>query len=364
VRQVSERLVEHGHDVTVATTAVSQRTTDEIAGVKVAQFAISGNAVRGFQGDLGEYRAFVRDGGFDVIMAYAAQQWTFDALLDGIDQLPCPVVLAPCGFSALNDPAYARYFAELPEQLAGAAAIIVHSETYRDARFLAEHGLRATLVPNGADEREFTDLVDPAQARRRLGAGDGPLLLTVGGHTGQKGHAEALRALRRLHGHATLLMVGNVPLGRGCLPTCRVRAWSATAASLGRRRAKVLELSRADTLAAYSAVDVFVFASNIECSPIVLFEAAASATPFVAADVGNAAEIATWTQGGEIARTGHDAAGLARVDEADLADRVDALLADAGRREAMGRAARAAWQTAYTWETIAGRYAEVYAAAA
>src|SRR3954451_8399932 len=117
VRQVSERLAARGHDVTVATTALPDREDAEIDGVRIAEFGVSGNAMRGLDGDVEGYRRFVREGGFDVVMVYAAQQWTLDALLDVIGDFPCPVVVAPCGLSALGDPAWEDYFARLPEQL-------------------------------------------------------------------------------------------------------------------------------------------------------------------------------------------------------------------------------------------------------
>src|SRR3954449_5227675 len=94
VRQLSERLVTRGHEVTVATTALAERREHEVEGVRIAEFAVSGNAMRGLEGDVEGYRRFVLDGGFDVVMVYAAQQWTLDALLDVMDQVPCPVVVA------------------------------------------------------------------------------------------------------------------------------------------------------------------------------------------------------------------------------------------------------------------------------
>ena len=51
VRQISERLVALGHQVTVATTALPERTEKEINGVKIVEFKISGNAVRGMSGE-------------------------------------------------------------------------------------------------------------------------------------------------------------------------------------------------------------------------------------------------------------------------------------------------------------------------
>ena len=48
-------------------------------------------------------------------MNYAAQQWATDLFFDVIDHVDATKVLVPCGYSALYDPAYERYFAELPE---------------------------------------------------------------------------------------------------------------------------------------------------------------------------------------------------------------------------------------------------------
>src|SRR5215470_45474 len=55
VREISERLVARGHDVTVATTALPERTSREHAGVKIVEFPLSGNLAGGFHGDVTAY---------------------------------------------------------------------------------------------------------------------------------------------------------------------------------------------------------------------------------------------------------------------------------------------------------------------
>src|SRR5438094_310833 len=59
VRQVSERLAERGHQVTIATMKLAGRNDRTINGVRVEGFAISGNAVRGFEGEVGRYQQFL-----------------------------------------------------------------------------------------------------------------------------------------------------------------------------------------------------------------------------------------------------------------------------------------------------------------
>ena len=361
VRQVSERLAGRGHEVTVATSALPDRRERSVSGVEIADFAVKGNAVRGIEGDVDGYRSFIRDGGFDVVMTYAAQQWTTDALLPVLDTIETPKVLAPCGFSGLRDPAYASYFERLPEALRAFDDLIFHSGTYQDIRFAREHGVEGgTVIPNGADEREFAADREPGAFRREHGLGpDAPLLLTVGAHTGLKGHAQAMAALRaseRAAGGA-LAIVGNTPVGRGCLPLCRLRA---AAARLRGRRVLLLDPPRPQVLDAYADADLFVFCSMVECSPIVLFEAMAAGLPFVSADVGNAAEIAEWSGAGVVVESRRRDDGLVEVDSAAVARAVDDLLADPDRRRAMGESGRAAWRERFTWDAIAARYEDVY----
>ena len=87
VKQISERLAARGHQVTVATSRIDARATQSIGGVEVEQFDIRGNAVRGLEGEVERYQRFVIDSDFDLVMTYAAQQWTTDALLPVIDQI-------------------------------------------------------------------------------------------------------------------------------------------------------------------------------------------------------------------------------------------------------------------------------------
>ncbi len=367
VRQVSTRLAARGHDVTVATTRLPQRTSRELDGVRIEEFDVSGNAVRGMRGEVDRYRAFVRDGGFDVVMSYATQQWATDALLPIATELDAATVLSPCGFSALHDPAYAGFFASLPEQMRGWDRLVFHSSTYQDIAFARDHGLeRLQVIPNGADEREF-DVPDAERAERRARfraehriASDEPLLLTVGSHTGGKGHSLVLAALGRLQvPRATLALVGNTALGRGCLPGCRRRAAFARVRSRGRRRALLLDPPRDGVVDAYFAADLFVFGSQVECSPLVLFEAAAAGLPFVTVPAGNAAEIAAWTGGGVVVDAPrHD--GLVRGRPADVARAVEELLADPRRRAELGERGRQAWRADYSWARVTDRYERLY----
>jgi glycosyltransferase involved in cell wall biosynthesis len=357
VRQVSERLAARGHDVTVATSADPRRAGG--GPVNVVGFDVRGNAVRGYEGDLDAYRRFVTDGDWDLVMTYAAQQWTTDALLPVLGDIRAPVVLAPCGFSALYDPAYAGYFEMLRERLLAFDGLIFHSDTYQDIEFARAAGAeRLHLISNAADEREFGEPRERGRFRAAHGIRDDEsLLLTVGGHTGLKGHAPAMATLRAMDERASLAIVGNTPTGRGCLPQCHVRS---LLTRLRGRRVLLLDPPREALLDAYADADLFVFCSMVECSPIVLFESMAAGLPFVSVDVGNAAEIAEWGGAGVAVPSPRRTDGLVEADPQAVARALDELLADPARRRAMGESGRRAWEERFTWDAVATKYEALY----
>jgi glycosyltransferase involved in cell wall biosynthesis len=337
--------------VTVATTRLPARRETELDGVRIEEFGVSGNAVHGLTGEVERYRSFVADGGFDVVMTYAAQQWTTDALLPVLGRVPGRKVLAPCGFSGLDDPAYDRYFSELPARLADFDALIFHSDTYQDVEFARRAGLENRhVVPNGASRAEFEDTESDFRERHRIDPGE-PLLLTVGPHNWIKGHAQTIEAFRRADlERGTLVVIGNKPLRLGCQWDCRRRSITTRLGSRGRKRVILLDVPRSEVLSAYKAADLFVFCSQVECSPLVLFEAAAAGTPFISTAAGNASEIAEWTGAGVV------------VSQEQVAGEIEKLWGDEPERRRRADEGRAAWLREFTWDEIATRYERVYTA--
>ena len=364
VRQISERLAAQGHDVTVATTRLPGPTRDSHNGVRVEEFDVSGNAAGGMKGEISRYRRFVAEGAFDVVMSYAAQQWTTDALLDVIDDIPAVRVLAPCGFSGLHQRRYRRYFARLPERLRHWDALVFHGSDYRDIEFARQAGLDdLVVIPNGADEREFGRSTGRnATFRSRHGIPEGvPIVLTVGSHTGRKGHAALLRAFGLLPHEAVLVIVGNRAGRRGCAGACRRRAAVLSRRSRGSHRVLLLDPPRDEVVDAYFAADIFAFASAVECSPLVLFEAAAAGLPVLTVPVGNSKEIVEWTGGGVVVPAERRRDGDTRTDATVFARALADLLGQPQRLREMGSHARAAWQHEYTWSNVGRRYENLYA---
>lgn len=365
VRRLSEEMVAHGHEVTVATTRLPGRHASTMNGVRLVEFDVSGNAVYGIRGDVGAYVRFLLESRFDVVMTYASQQWTTDAFLDVADAVSGVKICAPCGYSGLGHPDYREYFEHLPDRLRRLDATVYHSPTYRDAVFARTHGLsKIHVIPNGAALAEFED-PDPegaADFRRRHGI-RGLFVLTVGSHAGLKGHRSGMVAFATAPGlrNATLAVVGDGIPGEGCAHRCPqwVRRLGPVLHAQGKRIA-LLDLPREEVVRAFKAADVFLFLSRLECSPIVLFEAAASGTPFVTSDVGNAAEIAGWTGAGVVVPMVTLPGDRVIASPWRASRELTRLARGAGMRRALGVAGREAWRARFTWEAIACEYLDLY----
>jgi L-malate glycosyltransferase len=362
VRQVSEHLVKRGHEVTVATSRLSERKETVYNGVKIKEFSVSGNEVRGFQGEVQSYQNFLRGEPFDVMMNYAAQQWTSDLAFPLLAVLPFKKILAACGFSGLTDSAYQDYFSRMPAYLKKYDRLIFHSETYQDACFAKDHGIsRYTVIPNGASEEEF--LEEKAfnfRERYRIGK-DTPFVLAVSNHEQFKGHKLVIEAFRRARiGRAVLVIMGRSLSLRGCLPSCHIQAAFVRTLSFGRKRVLLLNAPRREVVGAFRSADLFVHGSQLECSPLVLFESMASKTPFITTDSGNAKEIVAWGNGGVVLSGRRAENGRVITEQRTLSKSIEEMIAQKNTRVAMGESGYEAWRDRFTWNHISGVYEALY----
>lgn len=438
MRQLAERLVKRGHDVTVATTKLPNRDFTELNGVHVKEFSVRGNLARTIEGEKKAYQDFVKNFQCDAILIKAAQQWTFDALWPILGEIKARKVFIPCGFSGLYEPSYKGYFQDLPEILHQFDSLIFYADDYRDTNFARKIGYKnLNIIPNGASEVEFGPQAKTDFRARHGIPKDSFMILTVGTLTGAKGHRELAEAITKLDvksKHVTLLLNGNAPitvklnlsersdesledgskedladiinkkkeslrrwlkdlhfsyidLPRRALRVLFVEGWSATLSRVSlafqrivlsrdvgplslkslmdqvnknsRKKVLLLDLPRTELIEAYQEADLFVFASIIEYSPLVLFEAAASGTPFLSVPVGNSEEIALWTRGGVICPAKKDKQGYTRVDTQELADHIKQLINSPELLAEMGKKARARWEKYFSWDKIADQYEAV-----
>ena len=380
VTQLSEALVKMGHDVTIATSHDQNRIESTINGVKIVDFPITGNYATGMNGPVETYQDYLLSSDFDIITNFAAQQWATDLMLPIMNRLKCKKIFVPTGFSALNQAKYKAYFEGMKVWMKGYDSNVFLSDNYRDINFAKENGIsNIEIIPNGASETEFatTEFID---VRRHIGvAPSTKLLLSVGSHTGYKGHDKLIEVFEKANiPNSALLIIGNVTTSGGPLKS-KIKSYlnlfglkrsncSLACKSMSKIHNKkytnstihIMELPRATTVNAYKQANLFVLTSLIECSPIVLFEACAGKTPFLVNDVGNAKEIIKWTEGGKLLPTSFDRNGYSIVDTSAAANILIEVMEDEVQRDSLAAQGHSSFLNKFTWEKIAKRYETLY----
>jgi glycosyltransferase involved in cell wall biosynthesis len=214
-----------------------------------------------------------------------------------------------------------------------ADAFVAMSRTIRDELLAAGvPAERVRLLPHGVDTARFRPAspMERAALRARLALPGGPVAVYVGRLLRGKGLETLVDALAA-PGAPRELQVVLVGSGEG-------QALDATAVLLRRVAERGLEqrvrfAGPSERVEDYlRAGDLFVFPSQFEALGIALVEAAACGLPAVASRTGGIVDVVEEGRSGLLVPPG-DAAALAAA--------LDALAGDAGRRSAMGDAARA-----------------------
>ena len=196
---------------------------------------------------------------------------------------------------------------------------------------------KIAVVPNGIDLAQSAAL-DPAAARAEWRArlsvpADALLVGTVGDLSPVKGPDIFVRAAAHAVAHAACAATFIVA-GEDHTDDQRMRRQLADLIATHKLKERVRMLGRVDELAPFlTALDVYVSASRAEAFGLAMVEAMACGVPVVATATDGAREIVEDGVTGRLVPVGAVEA---------LADAVVALLADADRRAAMGKAARAA----------------------
>lgn len=256
----------------------------------------------------------------------------------------------------------------------GAAAVVAVSKAMgRDILrcYPAVRPERVHVIHNGIDlaawHRPDTD-EQRARARavwRHFGIdADRPTVLFVGRITRQKGLPYFLRAARALPPDAQVVVCAGAP------DTPEIGAEvDALIASLRQSRTGVVHISgmlpHDQMLAVYAAAQVFCVPSIYEPLGIVNLEAMAMALPVVATDTGGIPDVVVDGATGYLVPIEQRPDGTGTPSdparfEADMAERLRALLADPGFAARMGRAGRARARERFTWARVAERTVDLY----
>jgi len=365
VQELSERLAKFGHQLTVATSYHPQRIQSIINKVKINQFIIKGKAATGYQAEkeeLQRYQDFLLQSDFDIITNFAAQQWATDLVLPILPKIHAKKVFVPTGFSGLYYPQYKEYFIKMKHWLKQYDMNVFLSNDYRDINFARENKIKKIiLIPNGASQEEFLTRNNIDIRRKLKIPAKNFLILLVGAHTGSKGHKEAIEIFKQAGIlNSTLLIVAH-RLNSSCTRSCYLKQ------KLFKLRFKkdykqliITSLTRSETINAYRQADLVLFPSLIECSPLVLFEAMASKTPFLVTNVGNSKEIIKWSNSGLLLPTTIDNQGFSYAKINQSAMVLENIYNNKHQRKIMAESGYKAWKKQFTWEKITKRYEKLY----
>ena len=235
--------------------------------------------------------------------------------------------------------------------------ILVVSEHWRDL-LRREYGTAAEVVHNGVDTARFR-AVDPGQAaalRRRAGAAQRPLILSVGGIEPRKGSetlVRALAALKQAGRRPVLAVVGGHSFQDYRVYRDRVLA-SLPGLGLHLDDDVVLlgTVPDAELPAWYAAADVLAFPSTKEGWGLAVLEAMSAGLPVVTSDL---------PVFREYLEPGRDALLVPVDDPPALAAAVAAVLDDAGLADELSSAALAQAER-FSWARSAAEHRAIYVA--
>ena len=223
---------------------------------------------------------------------------------------------------------------------------------------------KVAVVHNGIDTTQYAPDAGTDVLERHGIDPDRPSVVFVGRITRQKGLPYLLRAARHIDASAQLVLCAGAP----DTPEIGAEVSGLVDGLRGTRDGVVwidTMLPKADVVQLLTHASVFVCPSIYEPMGIVNLEAMACEVPVVATATGGIPEVVTDGETGLLVpiEQVEDGSGTPLDPDrfvADLAGRLDEVLADPDRAKAMGRAGRARAVEHFSWPAIAARTLEVY----
>ncbi len=386
VKQISENLIKKGHDVTIASGGQPNNYKGDI---KVEFFDLSQT------GNDKKYQDYLINSDYEIITNFAATQPLTDLALPILNKVKSKKVFVPTSFGGIVSKIHKKYFEQMKIWIKNYDLLIFLSNDYYDINFARQNAVpenKMVIIPNGASEEEFFDLNNKLDVRKKLGIDENDFVsLHVGSFTGVKGHEETLEIFSKANiSNARLVLIGNGKTK--CFREVIKRSTKLNNTQQFKKHSKsiiVPNLTREETVSMYKESNLFLFPSNTECSPIVLFESMAAGIPFLVSDVGNAKEIIKWSNGGIILPTKYNVilgmnffdkfkslikkylikigftkkgpgVSYSKVKIYESAKILESLYASPTQRKEMGENGRKSWLKNFTWEKIADIYEHEY----
>lgn len=224
---------------------------------------------------------------------------------------------------------------------------------------------KVQVIHNGIDPRQYRRTSDPSVLLRHGIAPDRPSILFVGRITRQKGIIHLVNALAWVDEGVQIVLCAGAPDTEAIAR--EMEAAVAKARELTRNPIIWIRemLPRESLIVLYSHADLFVCPSIYEPFGIINLEAMACRTPVVASAVGGIREVVVHGETGLL--VSFEPCGEGNPEPRDpvryareLAEAVNRLLRDPGRRRTMGMAARRRVEDHFSWNAVALQTLEYY----
>ena len=125
------------------------------------------------------------------------------------------------------------------------------------------------------------------------------------------------------------------------------------------KKIEIVNFPRNRLIDLYKSSDIFIFASKIEYSPLVIFEAMASANALISHDVGNVKEIINKTNSGLIVNNKIDSSKKSNIDIDDLASKLKLLIENKELVKKFSSNSRSHFINFYNWKKIFAKYENI-----
>ena len=377
MHEIGVRFIKNGHKVTVATSWRKDRISNTINGIKIKPFRIKGNAVSKIKGDIRTYQEFLINSKFDFLIVIAAQQWTFDAMLPILDDITYKKLHIPCGYSCFYNRKFKKYYKNMEKYLNKFDELIYNASNYRDINYAKSNNIKnINIIYPGASESEFKKTKE-ASYRNYIEIKKGSFVfLTVGSPAFHKGHKEIIHSylLSELPFSSTLILNGNytdvevlsikelILNPKKIFREILLRIIGKSPYNIKQLAKKnndkekniiFSDLSRKALVDLYFDADLFLFASHIEYSPLVIFECLAAGLPFISIPVGNIEEIVDISNGGIVCEGEKTKDYRSYVDPKKLSLEISQLSKNKKLLIQLGANGRKAWKNHFTWKIVA-----------
>ncbi|WP_419902634.1 glycosyltransferase family 4 protein [Kiloniella sp.] len=313
-------------------------------GILIKEFPISGanSLLSPLKGDIKSYLSFLQNGAFDVIIMNAWQNWATDIVLLNTDTIPgkkylyshcisTNVFMRPQPFrSIIRYLCWRPYWWKLRSFINKLDGIIFLASDGDDSRFddmkiARKTGADIHIIPNSLSKEAIDVLVKPSP-----GISSRNQLISVGSYQWQKGFDFVLRA------YAKSTAKNKIPLkffGQEHSEFSEKLKNLADHLQIDRNYIHFqVGVSGRDLLDEYRNSHLFISGSHTECQPLVLLDANATGTPFIARKTGCISKMA---------------GGVAVQSIKEAAQQIDTLLSDQLKWSELHHAGRSAASNNY-----------------